>query len=99
MYSCDESRRITAPADVQIAETDACDNQHAERWRTARRLVSDVSNRKKGKCAMGELLTLRETADRLGFHPGVVRRAIIAGDLPGLKIRGRYRIDASELRT
>ena len=43
------------------------------------------------------LLTLNETAERLGFCPGAIRHAIKSGDLPALKICGRYRIDVAEL--
>jgi excisionase family DNA binding protein len=46
------------------------------------------------------LLTVRETADRLGVHEDTVRRRIASGELPALQLGGHgssIRVDAMEL--
>jgi excisionase family DNA binding protein len=50
---------------------------------------------------MGELLTVRQVAERLSVHPETVRQWLRAGDLPAVKLghkRGSaFRVDADEL--
>lgn len=46
---------------------------------------------------MSQLLTVRETAERLRFSQSAVYRALEDGKLPGYKVLGRWRVDVDEL--
>jgi len=46
---------------------------------------------------MPQLLSIAETADRLGVSPKTVRRQIAAGDLPAHRIGRRVLIDPRDL--
>ena len=49
-----------------------------------------------------ELLTVKETASRLGYHPMTVRKKIAEGEIPAVQLGGKgsaIRVDQRELES
>ncbi len=46
---------------------------------------------------MNQLVSLPESARRLGLHPQTLKRRILRGELHGMKVLGRWRIPEAEL--